>query len=854
MTILTLDANAAGHLESWDASYALARAGTGANLDVKPNIIYVGQYKSSMNYYLDDEAFISFDTSALGRFTHITSITLRFYLTSDESTVDFTGEARLHDWGESLTGADWVAGASLSGKPLLASIGTSGWGAVGSYKTFTCESSFASLINRTGYTRIVLCSSRQRNGDAPTYPNHEQATFGFPTNPPQLVIEYESTLAGAELQGIATLEAKPLRRVYAGTTLQGVTKLEAGFEGAHAHNFAQYDAFIEDADDNLQGLLYFEGKTSSETDETKKRITSRALQATRSDTGNNPNEIRPEYGNYFSQSDFSHGANQRWYNHTDADPKRYLRSEGFDISEPGQLTHLHDTAAVLSDTAATILAQANGLPFVASGTVVKVGDTALENWTPEDQEPGETNNTVYDLASSGSELYAAVGVGGVHVRDTGGTWTHYNDVEATRLAWLKDRLIASDGTKVYEVISEATPTEIEELPSGWTFESFFEAGNFVYACAINETAVKSSLHIYGPNAEMSALEKKGSQEFPEGQLIRSGRGYLNVILLGAGIKNANGGFDPILYRATPDDSGFLEYAEIAEDEGSGAEDLSVRAFAALGKSMIFGWSLGADSTMAEARGGLGIYGIGFDAFSGYLKGSSAADPVPSLMVYQGRVVFVLEGIGVFAEDPTKLAPEATLITSVCDWSNAGQKAWDLIEITHTSLPADTRVSVSYALEIPDAETEWYEAFTSATTGSDGSSISLHRLTSRLLALKIVSGANTAQTAAPEIVSYSVRSNPTLETPEFLLTRFIRLQDQDKKDDTAESITQDASAILKYLLGLVYSPVKLYEPGFSWTARIEGVEETDIVLPPYDPTGENARDFYVLQLVLSGTLI
>jgi len=112
-------------------------------------------------------------------------------------------------------------------------------------------------------------------------------------------------------------------------------------------------------------------------------------------------------------------------------------------------------------------------------------------WTPEDQEPGETNNDVEDLASSGSELYAAVGAGGIHVRDTGGTWTHYNDVEATRLAWLKDRLIAGDGTKVYEVISGATPTEMETLPSGWTFESFFEAGNFIYGCAINTTAVKS---------------------------------------------------------------------------------------------------------------------------------------------------------------------------------------------------------------------------------------------------------------------------------------------------------------------------------------------------------------------------
>lgn len=162
----TLYATSNGSMNSSNTNYTTARAGsnlqvdfpasTGFNMNCGQNLVTTTEFCF--------EVFLSFDTS--GVVGTIQSATLSLKSTNDQSTTDFVLEARLRDWGATLESADWVAGDSLAGLTLLASMNTSGWATSG-YNVLTSEAAFASNINKTGATRIVLSSSRHRAATTP---------------------------------------------------------------------------------------------------------------------------------------------------------------------------------------------------------------------------------------------------------------------------------------------------------------------------------------------------------------------------------------------------------------------------------------------------------------------------------------------------------------------------------------------------------------------------------------------------------------------------------------------------------------------------------------------------------------
>jgi len=848
LTVYGVDAD--GMIRSSSATYATARTGSGTlTLNPEGTGLYSGQLYSSGTYYLD-ESFFAFDTSGLPDDAIIQTVVLSLWGISSSTLNDRVHEVRAYDWGDTVTTGDWISGADLGSSTLVASLADEDF-AYETYAAFTSEAAFLTAINKTGVTRLVMASSRLRLGTAPTGLERESWAGGEATDPPKLVITYTVPIAhegSVTFHGTGSFQSAAQCNYSGSVTFHGAGRFTAAAEGTPTLDFSRYDAYVED-DEGTFGVIYYEDEGA------RKSTLSKELTPTRQDTGQNPFEIRPESGDIFSQGDFSRGAGQLYFHHQGQDSKKFLRSEGFDILEPGLLKHLHATAAAYADVNVGKLVSIGGYPFVISGYDVKKGNGSWPgSWTTEDPEVAETPGTVYDLASSGSVGYAALGANGIHQRSSGGTWSHYNAAEAKRLLWSKGRLMAASDTMMYEVVAGgAAPTPIETLSAGWTFESIFEAGAFIYACAINTADNESKIHIYAPNTDNTAIEKRGEQGFPLGQLVRSGCGYLNIILLGAGKKNTSAGYDPVLYRAIPDDDGFLEYIKVAEEVGSGSADCSVKAFVPLGESIVFGWSTGSGCAMGAARGGLGIYHVATGAFAAHLRGSTNANGVSGILSYGGRLVFALTGVGLYYEDTANLISEATLITSVADWNNAGLKLWHRHEITHAPLVADTRVKLYYATEIPVAATTWSEIFSSSTTSSTGASARTSDLSSRLFALKVVSYSDTGQDYAPELVSFGVYSYPAPSVPEFTLQRFIRLSDIDRKDMQAEEIRQDASALFQRLLGNAYTFVKVYEPGIIWNARIERVGGPEVVLPPFDPLGDESGDFYVVQLVMTGTL-
>lgn len=164
MTTLTVQAEAynSGHiLSSSNTSYANARDGVDTLVaDDGSTFRKIGQNLSTPTYQ-NDLVFAEFDTSSIPSSATINSVTLSVWNFFNETTTDFTLEARIHDYGSSLTTADWLNGSTLAGKTLVASVSTSSLPSDDTAYLALTDVAFTTNINKGGATRIVLCSSRQ---------------------------------------------------------------------------------------------------------------------------------------------------------------------------------------------------------------------------------------------------------------------------------------------------------------------------------------------------------------------------------------------------------------------------------------------------------------------------------------------------------------------------------------------------------------------------------------------------------------------------------------------------------------------------------------------------------------------
>lgn len=193
-TVSTFYSGAAdGYVESGHATYATARSGGTVGPNSAIASLYIGQYK--LGNYQCIEGFISFDTSALTDSDTISSAALGLYGSGNFSTTDFTIEARVQDWGATLTTADWVAGADLSAKTRVATFATSGF-STSAYNDFAEDgTNFQSNVNKTGTTYLILVSDKLVSGTAPTgdeYVGVYSADQAGTTQDPKLVVTHEA--------------------------------------------------------------------------------------------------------------------------------------------------------------------------------------------------------------------------------------------------------------------------------------------------------------------------------------------------------------------------------------------------------------------------------------------------------------------------------------------------------------------------------------------------------------------------------------------------------------------------------------------------------------------------------------
>lgn len=181
-----------GTIESTNATYATARSGSGLTTYPSNQTLIIANEDFGPSYFCG-EACLSFDTSAIGAANIVSAAVLSLVGWDDSSFTDFIIEARAKDWGASLDTGDWVAGAGLGALTLLATLDTALGVVFEDFNDFTSDAAFASNINTTGTTRLLLNSSRHRLGTTPS--GFESVSFYAADEPgtakdPRLVVTY----------------------------------------------------------------------------------------------------------------------------------------------------------------------------------------------------------------------------------------------------------------------------------------------------------------------------------------------------------------------------------------------------------------------------------------------------------------------------------------------------------------------------------------------------------------------------------------------------------------------------------------------------------------------------------------
>ena len=610
-------------------------------------------------------------------------------------------------------------------------------------------------------------------------------------------------------------------------------------------DYTTFDAYLDGT-----GLVFYESGDARASKQTS------PLRAPRQDVGNNPFEQLPDFGDYFAQGSFAGGAGQTYFHRPERDETRFYASEGFDIQKDGSLIHLHQMVEIqpATDPATPAWLEVfDDVPFAGSGDDAYFSTTGLGAWTATD--PGAGTQNLVDATTNGQYLYAAAGSDGIHRLDTAGTWSASFATGTARLVeWVKDRLIVCGDNTIHEVTAGgAIPAAFHTLPTGWTFTSIFESGPFIMATAHNATSGQSRIYAYGLNAGGSALEAKTSTPMPRGEKATSGISYLGRTFIGGGKINSAGGYGAVFYQAEVDSTGNLSLDKVAASDDTNAADLSVRCFEILGDRIVFGWSVSSDVDRGR-RVGIAAYNLARNAFYHHLAqdAPAATAAVVGIKFFRGRVLFAIENDGVYAEDLTLFVPNAYLETSIADWNNAGYKVWDRFEVAHTSLPSGASVSIEYSNVHPD-EQAWVGVITSLVPGATGVKTTDFDVKVRRLSMRITSTAPLAETSAPTITGFTVRTAQAPDVTEWVLKRYVLVADMVQKQPNGQIQYLDPALFLQQLEATAYSRVVWEEPDGGWNAFVQEITDIQPLLPEYeDASGESTKDVHVVGFTMIGS--
>lgn len=523
------------------------------------------------------------------------------------------------------------------------------------------------------------------------------------------------------------------------------------------------------------------------------------------DASDEPGEqsVSPEQFWRRSQQSWHKGAGQPWLDWPGADRNRYRSSKGVNPWTQKQLS-LHNGTASSKTSAQTSLAlcMAGSRCYFASGTGQSTYYTTdATTWTAVTGTPAATASSV---TSDGFHVYIAYGASGVYSTDTSsGAATSYATGTVDLVAYVKGRLMASHGATMYN-ITAAGPVGAALMThsnANFTWVGFTEGPGFIYAAGYS--GGHSEIYAITLTDTASALgAPKIAGELPEGEVVRSVRGYLGFLVIGT---------DKGVRIATVNSDGSLTLGGLVNT------GTSVRCLDPQDRFVWFGWT-----NYDTVSTGLGR--IDLSVFTSTLVPAYASDLmattqgiVSSTCLLGSTRLFTVEGVGVYKETVGTPVTSATLDTGFIGYDLADTKQAVFFDLRHEPLPANATITVSLA-----GDNGTFTAIgTSSSTGS--TKPAAYYLNGQSAERFEVRLAFTASGSAPTLTRWTLRADVTPQ-PSSVFTVPLVIADQVVVGDSVYdcdpytdvfTLTQlhDTQQIFPYQQGVESFQVKLVN--YEW---------------------------------------
>lgn len=365
------------------------------------------------------------------------------------------------------------------------------------------------------------------------------------------------------------------------------------------------------------------------------------------------------------QDSWHYGAGQKYADTAESKDYRFYKSKGVNVWTKGQLSLLNATKLSLSSSATTshMVVQDGRVYVSVNGDVKYTTDpyASTPTWSDCTGEPG---GTCAAMATDGNKIYLAFPSDGVRqIIPT----TSVSVISTTKFAgtnesyymlgFAKQFMFGAHDHKLKSIASNGSASDVI-VPSDTTFTwvGVATGQNAVYAAGYSG---KKSL-IYKITITSAGVLDTGvvALELPTGEVVTAISGYLGAILLGT-----NKG----VRYCTTDDQSNLVAGPIIPTSGD------VKKFTSEDKYTYFTWSNYDGVSTGLGRLDLSTFTQqNAPAFATDLMYTSTND-VLSVVTFNDKRCFYVSGVGVVAEDSTKLVSEGEFETGVWRWGIPDRK-------------------------------------------------------------------------------------------------------------------------------------------------------------------------------------
>lgn len=505
-----------------------------------------------------------------------------------------------------------------------------------------------------------------------------------------------------------------------------------------------------------------------------------------------------------------HGAGQINFDLRDeSDRARFRSSKGVDVWTAGELSLLPDTDQKLASAA-------TNLKMVVAGTRLYVIDGQTTKFTS-DITPGTPSftsvtgtpaETPTSITSDGFHVWIAY-PSGVYTTNTGtSVATAFGTQDADIVTYANGRLIVAHDHQLFELDNAGLATAIftHPLNTSFVFDALAASPNAIYAAGHSGTHGEVyAISIEETTTDLSSVVSCAA--LPEGEYVTCVYAYVGVIVLGT-----NKG----VRLSAADGAATLNYGVLIPTPAS------VTCMDGVGQFVWFGWS-----NYDSVSTGLGR--LDLSVFTDTLRPAYASDlmvtgqgAVPAVVTFGGLKVLSVAGLGVYAEDPTRVA-SGSIDSGVIRWGTTERKTVHSVDLRTEPLPAGSSVAVLASWDGGLFGGVSTLSTTSATAPPEP--FFAQNNPAEQVEVRLTLGRATATTTGPTVMRSTLRAIVSPTRAEQIVVPVILTETVTVGPSESQEHRQDTASEFRWLKALeaAGAPVTYQEGEETWTVTVEKVQ-------------------------------